>query len=241
MGYIDIHSHVIPGADDGARSQEQSLRMLAVAAKNGIDRMILTPHNKAGHRNISPAGIKRSVEQLQGLADDAGIAIQLYPGCEIFYREGVGEMLEEKLLCSLADGPYVLVEFMPSVEFSYIRAAVYELGGCGFIPILAHIERYQCLMKNIDNAGYLLDRGAYLQINASCLEGGLSELRMKKAVKKLLKEQMIHFVATDAHNDTSRAPHMAECAAYLRKKCGHEYAARLLWENAWAVLDGELL
>ena len=241
MGYIDIHSHVIPGADDGARTKEQSLRMLSIAAQNGIDRMILTPHNKAGHRNISPAGIRKSVEQLQFLVDAERIPIKLYPGCEIFFREGVGEMLEENQLCSLADGPYVLVEFMPAVEFSYIRSAVYELGGSGFIPIIAHVERYECLIKDISNAGYLLDRGAYLQMNAGCLEGGLSELRMKKAVKRMLKEQMIHFVATDAQNDTSRAPRMAECAAYLRKKCGHEYAARLLWKNAWAVLDGEQL
>lgn len=238
MGYIDIHSHIIPGVDDGSQDMEQSIRMLRKAADEGIRQIILTPHNKAEHRNVSVAGIMRRVSELQEVVDGSGIPITLYTGNEIFYRDGVVDLLEEGKICTLAGSSYVLVEFQPMEQFSYIRSAIYELAGNGYIPVLAHTERYQSMICDSKNVAYAIDRGALIQVNASSVTGGMG-YKVKQAVKKLLKEKLVHFVGTDAHDSEKRSPQMAECARYLAKKYGEDYAVKLLHDNADCIIRGE--
>lgn len=238
MGYIDIHSHILPGVDDGSQNMDESLEMLHRAADEGIRKMILTPHNKAEHKNVSVEGIRKRIHTLQTEVSRQKIPITLYPGNEIFYRDGVAEMLEEGSLCTLADTRYVLVEFQPLEEFGYIRSAIYELTSCGFTPILAHVERYACMASKLDNVLYAIDRGALIQINASTVTGNMG-LKGKQTVKKMLKGHMVHFVSTDAHDCERRAPYLAECAQYICKKFGDAYAAALLHDNASRLLKGE--
>lgn len=240
MGYIDIHSHILPGVDDGSKDIEQSLEMLEIAAQEGIREIILTPHNKAGHRNVSMEGILRRMAELQEEAQENGIPISLYAGNEIFYRDGVAEMLDEGSLCTLAGSHYVLVEFQPMEQFSYIRSAIYELTSNGYTPILAHVERYVCMVSNIDNVAYAIDRGALIQVNASTVTG-IMGLKGKQFVKRLLKQKLIHFIGTDAHDSKRRSPQIEECAKYLSKKCDASYAAKLLHDNAASVIRGEII
>lgn len=240
MGYIDIHSHIMPGVDDGAQSMEQSLAMLAVAVENGIRKIILTPHNKAEHRSVSVEGILRRIEELQGEVEKNQIPVKLYPGNEIFYRDGVAEMLEEGKLCSLAGSRYVLVEFQPMEQLAYIQSAIYELTSCGYTPVLAHTERYQCMASKVSNIANAIDRGALIQINAATITGGMG-FKGKQLVKSLLKERLVHFVATDAHDSNRRAPALSDCAQYLSKKFGEAYAAVLLHDNASKIIRGEFI
>lgn len=240
MGYIDIHSHVLPGVDDGSRSMEQSLEILEKAAQNGIRKVILTPHNKAEHRNVSVEGIHRRMEELQKAVQDRKIPVTLYPGTEIFYRDGVAQMLDEGELCTMAGSRYVLVEFLPMEQFAYIRSAIYELVSSGYTPILAHAERYVCMAANLDNVSYAIDRGALIQINASTVTGGMG-LRGKQIVKKMLKARLVHFVATDTHDAEKRGPYLKECVQYLSKKYGEAYTAELLHDNASLVIRGEMI
>lgn len=238
MGYIDIHSHILQGVDDGSQSMEQSLEMLNIAAKQGIRKMILTPHNKAGHRNVSVAGIHKRLKVLQDEVNKLNIPITLYPGTEIFYRDGVVEELEEGTVCTLAGSKYVLVEFHPMEQFSYIRTAVYELVSNGYVPILAHIERYICLAGHLERISELIDRGALMQVNASTVTGGMG-YKNKQQVKKMLKAQLVHFVASDAHDSKKRSPNLADAANYLSKKYGESYASKLLHNNGMLIIDGE--
>ncbi len=237
MGYIDIHSHILPGVDDGSKSMEESLGMLKIAAQNQIDRVIVTPHNKAERRNVSVEGIHKRIHVLQEAMKEEGISIRLYSGMEIFYREGVAELLEEGRLCTLAGTRYVLVEFLPVEQFSYIRAAVDELAGNEYIPVIAHAERYECMASHLSNMDYVIERGALIQVNASSITGGMG-WKIKQSVKKMLKEQMIHFLGTDAHDERKRIPQLSPCADYLYRKCSREYADALLWGNAEKMLDG---
>lgn len=240
MGYIDIHSHILPGVDDGSKNLEQSLRMLRKAQQEGIDTMILTPHNKAEHRNISVEGIHRRIADLEKEAEGEQITMKLYPGNEIFYRDGVVELLENGKICTLAESRYVLVEFRPVEEFSYIRRAIYELAGNGYIPILAHVERYMCISSSMDNLKYAIDRGALIQVNAGSISGR-SGFKVKQSVKKMLKEHLVHFVATDAHDDIKRNTEIADTARYLCKKYGQDYADALLRDNAARIIRDELI
>lgn len=239
MGYFDIHSHILPGVDDGSQSMEQSMEMLSIAAENGITEMVLTPHNKAERKNVSVAGIHKRIKALEVELEKQGLSITLYPGAEIFYRDGVVELLEDGAMSTIAGSRCVLVEFQPMENFSYIRSAVYELVSDGYIPILAHIERYECLVTKQERIKELVDRGALMQVNAATIVGKLG-YKAKQQAKKLLKQRLVHFVATDAHDTGKRGPYLDECARYLNKKYGEEYAAQLLWENAWCVIEGTI-
>lgn len=238
---IDIHSHIIPFVDDGAGSMEQSLRMLEIAASEGISCMIATPHQKADRRCVTPDGITKRLQILQEEAEKLKIPVKLYPGNEIFYRHGLAELLEAGKIRTMADSHYILIEFLPGEDYSYIRDALARTASFGYWPILAHVERYTNVIKDMDKAAELKeDTGCYFQVNASSVAGDQG-LAVKNVVKKLLKMEMVDFAATDTHSDGNRAPRMKKCAAYLEKKLGTEAARKLLVENPGYILEDRLL
>lgn len=231
MKYIDIHSHILPGLDDGAKSMEKSLEMLEIAREEGISKIILTPHNMPGKGCPTREVLEERMSQLRESAREAGIQIELYLGTEYFYREEVSELLERGEAVTMASSRYVLLEFYPGEDTSYIFNTVREVYSLGYKPVIAHVERYERLMKNKDDIKALKKMGALLQVNVSYIVGEYGHWR-KMQVNRLLKERLVDFVATDAHSTGKRAPRLKKCAAYLYKKYGEEYADALLFGNA---------
>ena len=241
QGFTDIHCHVLPMVDDGAETMEMALDMLRIAAEEGIRKMILTPHQKADRKCVTPEGIIRRMVLLQEEVDKKGIPVKLFPGNEIFYRHGLGELLELGKIRTLADSHYVLVEFLPGEDFGYIRDALNRLISFGYWPVVAHVERYVNVIKDMEKAERLKeDAGCYFQVNASSVVGDQG-FAAKNVVKKLLKAGLVDFVGTDAHSDGSRAPRLRKCAGYLEKKYGETMAGKLMRENAEAILEDRVL
>ena len=231
MGYIDIHSHILPGMDDGSHSVEQSLAMLRIASEEGTEIIFATPHNMPGKGTPSPERVYEEVEKLQDLADEEGIPIMIVPGTEYFFREEVMELFEDEQAIPFGDSEYVLVEFDPLAEKNYIRNSLRSIMSTAYTPVLAHVERYAKVMEDIDFVEGLRKMGVLIQVNASSVIGD-NGWKTKSDVKKLLKRGIVDFIGTDAHSDGRRAPRMAKCAAYLQKKYGSEYADELLYDNA---------
>lgn len=229
--YVDIHSHILAGLDDGSRSMEQSLEMLHIAYEEGIGLVIATPHNMPGKGQPSRETVRSRIEELQNLADEEGIPIQIYMGTEYYFREKVLELLENETGIMMCGTEFVLVEFDPMVEKIYFRNAIRDILGLGCRPIVAHVERYANIMKDKSMLCDLRKMGALIQVNAASVIGDNGRVA-KKDVKHLLKERLVDFVATDAHSDGRRAPFMKKCAAYLYKKYDAEYADDLLYGNA---------
>lgn len=237
--FIDIHSHILPGVDDGSRDFEESLAMLRQAAQEGIGRIILTPHQKPQQHCVSVEGLHKRIEILQEEIDEKKLGITLYPGGELFFRQGLAQELQEGKLCTLAGSRYVLVEFYPQEHYSYIRDGLYSLLAAGYMPVVAHVERYAQVCAKQEYLEELLEMGCYYQINAGSLTGN-NGFSMKRTAWKIVKGQMAHFVGTDAHRAVgSRSVQLAACAKLLSKKCGEEYAERLLSLNARMVLRDE--
>ncbi|MCU6745660.1 protein-tyrosine-phosphatase [Suilimivivens aceti] len=240
MKYMDIHSHLLPGIDDGARDFKISMEMFRIAEKNGIGAMILTPHYKPMHHNASPATIRRLISEIEEKLKEEKIEIQLYPGNEIYYHsEAVSQALEGRL-CTMAGSSYVLVEFNPMDEFEYIRNGLYQFLAEGFRPVLAHVERYRCMTGKADRAEELTGMGAYIQVNAGSIMGCYG-LQIKMFTRGLLKRKAVHFVATDAHDTKNRAPELSECARFLVKKFGEDYTRELLYENPMKLVQNEYI
>ena len=237
---IDIHSHIVPCVDDGADSSETSRRMLVIAAEDGISHILLTPHNKPAHRNVPPHRIVEHMEDLQKFLDERQMAIKLYPGNELYYRDGLVEELEDGKAMTLARSHYVLIEFSPGTEYDYIRNGVYALQTHGYRPILAHVERYHNVSSKKVGAEELVKMGCYLQINAGSVMGNFG-FAAKQFTRKLLQQRLVSFVASDAHDTGKRAPRLSECAGYVGKKCGEEYRRELFCGNPMCVIKDEYL
>lgn len=231
MNYIDVHSHILPNMDDGSRSMLQSLEMLRIAYAEGITTIIATPHNMPGKGCPKTETVYRKVEELQEIAEEENIPVQILCGTEYFYREEVLEILEEDRGITMANSNCVLVEFDPMAERGYIRNALRNILSQGYKPVIAHVERYAKLMEDKSFVKDIKLMGALVQINAASITGDNGR-QAKKDTKKLLKEQLVDFVGTDAHSDGRRAPRMEKCAYILRKKYGEEYADALLFANA---------
>lgn len=233
--FTDIHSHILFGVDDGARDLEMSIRMLRMADENGIGSIILTPHNKPMHHNITPAKAAAAVGRLQEEILKAGLDIALYTGNELYYHSGILEKLEHAASGTLAGSSYVLVEFGPMDEFDYIRNGIYQIMTGGYRPVLAHVERYLSVISEMEHVEDLSSMGCYIQVNADSIMGKAGH-QAKRFTRQLLKRRLVQFVATDAHSDGTRGPYLAECAAYLCKKHGEDYMRQLLIENPSAII-----
>jgi len=231
MGYVDMHSHILPGMDDGARSMPQTLRMLETAVSEGISTMIATPHNMPGKGCPPVSVVRRKVDELRKTVEQEGIPLEIVAGTEYYYREEVLDILENGEGVTLANSDCVLVEFEPLAERNYIRNAVRNILGTGYRPVIAHVERYAKLMEDISVLSDMRKNGILVQVNAMSVTGDNGR-QAKKDVRSLLKKGLVDFVATDAHSDGRRAPYMEKCADVLYKKCGAQYADRLLFGNA---------
>ena len=238
--YIDIHCHILPGIDDGADSLETSLEMLRMAEADGISQMILTPHNKPWHTKIDHTGMRARVDQLQKRLCQEGLAIKLYTGSELYYRGGLAEELDQGAVETLADSQYVLVEFDPLADYDYIRNGIYALLSGGYYPIAAHTERYRNVGCKTNGIIELTDMGCFIQVNAGSIMGKYGS-GTKFLTRKMLKEDLVHFIATDAHDLYKRNPCLSQCAQYIGKKYGESSAKRLFYDNPMCVLRGEYI
>lgn len=238
MGYTDVHCHILPQVDDGSQSMEETMEMLRIAEANGITSMIVTPHYKRGRVGTPRDKIGKLLQQIQERAEEEGIAIQFYPGTEVYYNSSLEEKLESGWLSRMNDTDYVLVEFSPMDSYPYIRNAIDDIFSLGYRPIIAHVERYGCMLGKTDNVRMLHEMGCLIQVNAGSVAGNYG-FRVKHFIRNLLKEHLVEFVGTDAHNAAGRPPEMAKCAELIYKKCEKEYADALLFGNADKYLLGK--
>lgn len=237
---IDIHSHILPAVDDGSESSQMSLEMLRIAWDEGIRKIILTPHNKPMRHNVSCETMKKMMQELLEIARHQGMKFDFFTGNEIYYSSEAVSRLEEKKACTLAGSEYVLMEFGPMDDYDYIRNGIYQVMAGGYHPVLAHAERYKNVCIKAERARELVEMGCYIQLNAGSIMGQYG-YGTKQFCKKLLKQQLVHFVATDAHNTGKRGPYLAECKRYLMKKTGEAYTKRILYENPMCIIRNEYL
>ena len=240
MKYIDIHSHILPGLDDGARDREVSFCMLKMAAENGITDIIATPHFHYRRGHALPEQIREAAIQMQRKADEAGLNIKLHTGNELYYTHELLETVKAGGALTLADSDYVLLEFSPDSERRRIQNAVYQFLSEGYYPIIAHMERYQAFQKHPEFIGVMADMGAYYQINAGSILGAAG-WNTKRFAKTMLKSGMVQFIATDAHDLESRCPSYGKAADWFVKKLGESEAEEYFYKNPKMILENQAI
>lgn len=236
--YIDCHCHILPGIDDGAKDIAQTEQMLRQALQAGYQAIVATPHYHPRRGMASKEKVIDAVEVTRELIQKKGWDIQIFSGNEIYYDHNTIKNIENNVVCTLADSKYVLIEFSPGAEYSEILDAVRSVQSIEYFPVIAHAERIECLWESKRLVDELFDMDAYFQINGSSITGVYGRLA-KKTCEYLLKEGMVSFVGTDAHDIEVRTMDISKAIKHLYKKYEDEYVNEILYLNIEKVIQGK--
>ena len=234
---VDIHCHILPGVDDGARNMEESLRMLSRAAAAGVKIVAATPHLIAGTYGIELLNREQMIADLQKAADESGIDIQIKPGVEYYLSS---EMLEDtaklKELTLNNNGKYILVELPMQMIPIYAKDVFFNLNMQGITPVLAHPERNIAICRDPNILFDFVMSGVVVQLNAGSILGCFGKYP-KKTARILLTHKLVHVVASDMHSDDSITQGHALPA--VEEVIGSEEASLMFIENPGRILAGE--
>lgn len=239
-GFVDIHTHLLPGVDDGAADMSAACELVRMAWQNGTDTILLTPHYRGKYRENTVAWLRENYDLLCRTVAQELPEMKLHLGMEVHYETETPDKLLAGRVLTLNDSQYVLLEFRSSALRSQITMGVSEVVRCGLTPIIAHAERYDIFLSDPTLADEVLYMGALLQLNADSVMGAHGFF-VKRFCHKLLKAQKVHFIASDAHDQKIRPPMLRDCYCRVSKKYGQEYAWAVFRENARAVLENRTL
>ncbi len=221
---IDVHSHVLPFIDDGSPDIESSLALLREAEVQGVKDLFLTPHYYPARGYLSTRVENQEVFViLQKAASDAGIGIAMHLGNEIYYSIGTIRDLREKIVVPMGNSKMVLLEFSMGKEEEDIAEAIHNIRSIGYVPIIAHPERYPYLDK-IRDIEIIRRMGGLIQLNAASIVGKYGAT-IQKAAFSLLKLGWIDFIASDIHS--FRQNPMKEAYDLVARKINPETAERV--------------
>lgn len=242
--YMDMHTHILPGIDDGSQTIEQTANMLRTAYDEGIRVIVATPHFGIRNPGITVSKAKDALAKAQAKADEITPGIKLILGAELFYSDGIIDSLDRGECPTMGGTKYALVEFSTRDSKERIEKCIQEMLWKGYRPIIAHIERYKSLEGDIETVRDMVSRGVAVQINCrSFLDGapsnkegeedsqsseshshkkgllglfGKAEKESNRAgfflerkgdwARALLAEGLVHFIASDCHDDQFRSP-----------------------------------
>lgn len=223
---IDIHSHVLPGIDDGSKNRSMSLQMLKESHKQGIDTVVATPHfyikndtidSFLKHRNNAYSHLMDSIKEEQNIPN-------IYLGAEVFYFNGISKIENLEKLC-INNGKYLLLE-MPFAKwnnrvFQEVEDIIYNRK---LIPVIAHLERFVSFQKGTNNIDRLLGMRVIAQMNGEHLLGFFS----KGKALKWLKNGTVQLLGSDMHNIESRPQNLGYACEIVRKKLGNDVIENII-------------
>lgn len=236
---IDIHHHCLPDVDDGPKSWDDAVAMCRMAADEGIEGIITTPHVLRG---LWPRRSLRELSaRLRELQERCVDGPALYPGSEYFFSHDMVETLEGgDAILPLAGGRYVLLELPADGVPPMFEAPLYRAQIAGWTPVIAHPERNVAYQSRPQLLADHIARGAKSQVTAGSLVGTFGRAA-QAAAELFLERNLVHFIATDAHNLDRRAPRMAQVMEVLRARAGDQRARALTYDNPLAVLENRPL
>lgn len=232
---IDIHSHILPGIDDGAKTEEESLAMALDAVAQGITTVIATPHHKNGKYENKHENIKLHVSILNELLEKANIPLTLLPGQETRLNGDMLVDIRNNELLTLNDTKYLFVEFPYGQVASYSSQVLFELQIAGYIPIIVHPERNAELIQHPNKLFEFVKQGALTQVTAGSVVGNFGR-KIQKFSHQLIEANLTHFIASDAHNTGSRCFLLEDALMEVRKKFGTDCFYMFL-ENSQLLVD----
>jgi protein-tyrosine phosphatase len=231
---IDIHHHLLFGLDDGSPDLETSVAMVQMAADDGITHISCTPH--ANHRyHFDPSVNAERIAELRSQVDGR---ITLALGCDFHLSyDNIEDALKHPTKYTINQKSYLLVEFADQMIPQSMTDTFYEMKIAGIHPIITHPERNLTIQRHPDRMIDWVREGCLVQVTASSLTGRFGRTAQAMAFN-FLDKNWVHFIATDAHNLSSRPPIMSEAYKVLEEKYGKQTAERLCVTNPDAAFHG---
>lgn len=232
----DFHSHILPGMDDGAKDVAESVRMLEKLLDEGVDKVVATSHYYESREDISSflERRERALFKLESYIKEHDIFLpEIIPACEVRIWHGMSR--DENLgKLTIGESKYILLEMPYDQWTDWMFAEVYSVSSRGFIPIMAHLERYADLIPEKTIIQNLLSLGVYVQCNAESLESRKS----RKFMKKLIKHQRLTVLGTDCHNLDDRPPEIEKALHYISSRYGDETLEKIM-RNANIIISSK--
>jgi protein-tyrosine phosphatase len=235
---VDIHSHVLPGVDDGAASLDDSVAMLNMAADAGTTDIVAT-----SHANTEFAWNQQVIEQRFAEVKAAiGTRIRVHPGCELHLTfDNINDAIKNPRKYTINHKHWLLIEFSDLIIFQNVDSILEALGGAGMNLIVAHPERNQILQQRMETLEKWSRFGVCYQVTAQSLTGTFGSVT-RKFSEKLIERGMVQFVASDAHDMDYRVPRLDGARKWLADRYGEEYADAVTLHNPGAaVLGGDIV
>ena len=194
----DMHSHLIPGIDDGSRSMDESIAMLAKFESLGFKKVVTTPHIMGDYYKNTPEIILRGLEDVRSTAKQLGLSIEMEAAAEYYFDESLMNRLKNKEKLLTFSDNYLLFEFSMMEKPDQIDQLIFEMVTQGYKPVLAHFERYGFLFGSIEMAQKWREKGVYIQMNLNSLTGHYGP-QVREQAEKLVDSGELDFIGSDCH------------------------------------------
>ena len=232
---VDIHSHILWGLDDGAKTLEDSVAMVRMAAEAGTTDIVATPHADLEFK-FQPEVIRQRLEEVRLAAGDT--APRLHSGCDFhLIYDNIQDALANPAKYTINHKNYLLVEFSDLAIFPTTTSVFGSMLAAGVVPVITHPERNKLLQMRLPKLSEWVQMGCLIQVTAQSFLGRWGKSAREFSVE-LMEHSLVHVVASDGHDTKWRPPVLDEAYAYLSKQYGAPVADRLLTENPRAIVDG---
>lgn len=237
---IDVHSHIIPGVDDGSKSIEDTFNMILEAKEIGFTDIMMTSHYMT--HNYEPTTQELTIwkEKLQKLLKTKNVNVKLHCGMEIYVTNQIEDLLKEKKLLTLGESRYLLMELPINCSINYLDYVVYYLQANSIQLILAHPERYIYVQNNPNLINEFIDKGILIQCNYASIIG-LYGKKAQKTMKKILKRNQVHFLGSDCHEPNTTYKQIPQAIKKIKKIIGEDKFYKISTENPKKILNNEEL
>lgn len=233
---IDIHCHILPGIDDGSQSMEDTIEMARAAVDEGIHTIIATPHHRNSKYENPKELIIPQVDAVNQVLINEGIDLKVLPGQEVRLYGELVEGIEKNEILNLNHTQYLFIEFPSNHVPRYAETLLFDLQLQEITPIIVHPERNQEIIERPEVLYNLVKKGALTQVTASSVSGHFGK-KIRNFSFQLIEANLTHFIASDAHNVTSRGFKMAETMDILQSKYGIDLVY-FFQENAELLVQG---
>lgn len=236
-GLVDIHCHLLPGIDDGAADLEASLAMARMSVEEGVDTIVVTPHQCGAFDFNRGDDIRRRTAELQSELDRHGVPLRVLPGGDVRIDDDLITGLESGDIVSLGDHRrHVLLE-LPHELYLPLEPVLESLERIGVVGVLSHPERNAGILADPGLLRPLVERGCLMQVTAGSFVGGFGS-ESQRLAERMACDGLIHFVSTDGHGPKRRRPRLRQAMLAVSKLVGEEAARRWCADNPRAVAEG---
>lgn len=236
---IDLHNHLLPGIDDGAKKVDETLQFLRMAREDGVTIVTATPHMKPGvYDNTRQDILERVALVREAARGDAAEGVELLPGAEVYFTADVVDRARRGELMTVGDrGRYILLELPYQQVPIQVDETIFQLRLAGIIPIMAHPERVAYYLEDLERVEASVRIGALTQVTGASVTGRFGS-KARDFAERLLKRNLVHLLASDSHDVKHRPPLLTDAVRAASRIVGEEAARRMVLDTPRAILEG---